>query len=144
MSEDADLGVCENETADEIVLQVTFDGPTEWFRHETSPRFARDFVLLEAEFKIFFCNERLQHRVPGMLGKNARQLIKFLHPFVLATVARELEDRLFADPFVHVTEKKAAVPAIPDIGVKEPVVRRRSSSFNPRSRMIFSGKRLTR
>ena len=64
MRKDADLGVRENETADQIVLQITFERATERFFRETAPGLAASVIAIETGTKLFFRHQRLQHRVP--------------------------------------------------------------------------------
>ena len=61
MGEHADLRVGQDQAADEIVLQMSFDRDTERFLGEASPRFARHFIGLESALEFFPGDERLQH-----------------------------------------------------------------------------------
>ena len=78
MSGDADLCVREDQAADEIVAQVTLDRAAKRLFRQAPPGFAKHFVPVEAASKIFLSNERLEHRVPDILGKHTGQTVKFL------------------------------------------------------------------
>ena len=54
VSEDPDFGVGQDKPADQIVLQITFERATERFFGQTSPRFARDLVLIESLLHFLF------------------------------------------------------------------------------------------
>ena len=71
----ANLGIREDETAHQIVLQITFNRVPERFLDQTAPRFPGDFINKPARH-FFFRNQRLQHRIPDLLGKLPRQRVK--------------------------------------------------------------------
>ena len=96
MRENADLGVRQDKATDEIVLQIALDGATERFLRQATPRFPRSIVISEALFEFFFCHQRFEHRIPGMFGEDARQIVKLLHLLVLGPVSGQLEHRLRA------------------------------------------------
>ena len=59
MSEEANLRVRENQTSEQIVVQIAFHRTTERFLHQTAPDFAVFVVCIEATPEIFLCHERL-------------------------------------------------------------------------------------
>src|SRR3954447_9253043 len=79
MSENTDLRVRQNKAANQIVLQISFDCESKRFFCQAPPCFTRDVVAIESAFEFCFCDQRLQHCIPGLLGKDPRQMIKFSH-----------------------------------------------------------------
>src|SRR5215471_16778674 len=90
MSQDADLCICENKTAHQIVLQISLDRDPERFLHQTTPGFARNVVGIKAPPEFLLCNQWLEHRVPYLPGKNARKIVKRLHLLELRFAPGEL------------------------------------------------------
>ena len=112
MREDANLRVGEHEPAHQIVLQITLNRDSQRFLRQTAPRLARNIIDIKPPPQIFFGNERLQHRIPDMLGKNARQIVKLFHLPVLFIVTRQLNHRLPAYGLIDVAQQQTAMMCV--------------------------------
>ena len=112
MRKDTDLGVGKDQAADQIVLQITLDRNPERFLDQTAPRFARDFISVKSARHFLLRGERPQHRVPNLLGKHARQIIKLFQPLELRVASREFDHRLSAHLFVEIAQKQTAMMSV--------------------------------
>src|SRR5581483_10958592 len=116
MCEDADLCVCKNKSANKVTLQISLNANPEWFLHQTAPCFAGNIVALKSATKISFCNQRLEHGVPNLLGEHMRKIVKCLHPLELRFVPGKFEHRLPTDFFVYVAQQQSVVSPMITIG----------------------------
>ena len=112
MCQDADLPVGKHEAADQIVLQITFDRETERFLGQTAPRFAGNIAKIEPAPEVFFRNQRFQHCVPDMFGKNVRQIVKFFHLLVLDVASSKIDNRLPARLFSDIAQEQSVMLAV--------------------------------
>src|SRR5215472_11913989 len=101
MSEDSDLRIRQNQPANQVVLQITLERSTERFFGEVSPRFLRNLII-ELFLHLIFGNERLQHRIPSVLGEDAREMVKPLHLVELALAPGKIDNRPPAQPLIDV------------------------------------------
>ena len=116
--ENADLGICENQAANQVVLQITLDRVTEGLHRQTPPGFARNRIGFEPAPEIFFGHERLQHRIPDMAGKDLRQSVKLFHLLVFGVIAGQLEHRSVAHLFGHIAQKQSTMATVLAVGSK--------------------------
>src|SRR6266480_1722577 len=112
MSEEADLRIRENQTSEQIVLQIAFHRATKRFFHQTAPDLAVRIVHVEATPEIFFRHERLQHCVPDIFGKDPGQTVKFLELLRLRKTSSKLEDGLTTRFLGDVAQEQAVVATI--------------------------------
>src|SRR6266550_4052254 len=87
VGENPDLGIGQYQPTNQIILQITLDGPAKWFLGQTAPGFLRNIVAIESATKFLLSHQRFQHAIPGVLGEDARQMIKLLHLLKLAIAA---------------------------------------------------------
>jgi hypothetical protein len=70
-----------------IILQVALDRVTERLLGETAPCFAVNVIHVESLSEFVVRHERLEHCVPSLLRKDAREVIEAPHLLVLAIAA---------------------------------------------------------
>ncbi len=109
MGQNADLSVGKHKAAHQIVLQIPFNRQTERLLCQTAPRFAGNIAKIEPTPEVLFRNERFQHCVPGMFGKNVRQIVKFSHLLVLSVVSSKVDHRLPALPFIDIAQEQSVI-----------------------------------
>src|SRR6266480_1427429 len=102
MCEDADLRIGEDEPADQIVLQIAFDRAAKRLFGQTAPGFARNRIYIKPTTEFVSRHEWFQHCVPDVLGKNARQMIKLFHLFVLGLASSKIDNRLPTDLLIDI------------------------------------------
>src|SRR4030095_1115894 len=91
MGQDTDFCIRESKTAHQIVLQIPLDRRPEWFLYQATPSFARNIIGTQTTSTPTFRNQWLQHRVPYLLGKNAREMVKRFHLLEFRIVPSQLE-----------------------------------------------------
>src|SRR5882724_2147156 len=94
MRENADLRIGKNQPADQVILEIAFDRDAEWLLGQAAPCFSSLLGLIEPSPKIFLGRERLEHRVPDMIGEDPGQPVKALHPGELSLTASQFDERL--------------------------------------------------
>ena len=88
---------------------MTLNRGAQRFLNQTAPRLSRGFINIKSARHFLFGNERLQHRVPNLLGKNARQIIKLFQTLELSVVSSQLDDRFPAHVLFKVAQDKRAM-----------------------------------
>src|ERR1041385_2755492 len=116
MSENADLRIGKNQPADQVVLEIAFDRGAEWLLGQAAPRFSSLLGLIEPSPKIFPGHERLEHRVPDLIGEDPGQLVKPLHPGELSVTTSQFEERLSAKFHRDITQEQPAVATVSFVG----------------------------
>src|SRR6188474_676809 len=109
MREDADLPVRQNQPADQVMLQIAFDRAPERLLHQAAPGFTSRIALIEATTEFFLRLQRLQHRVPNLLGENTSQGIKALQSVELRVAACQINDRLTTYLVRNIAQEEAAM-----------------------------------
>ena len=145
MREDADLGVGENETTDQIVLQITFDRATQRLLRETAPGFAAAFRpdrSGERNSSFATSGSSIVSQTCSAKTRDKRRSAASDRTPIRCRSTRSIDSRLTSSETI--AQEQAVVATVLHVGRERPVARRRSSSFSPRSRIIFSGNRLTR
>ncbi len=69
MSEDTDLSIGKDQTAYQVIVEMTFDGQTERLFGQAAPRLASRLRLVEASPKLLLGHEWLEHGVPDVIGE---------------------------------------------------------------------------
>src|SRR5438128_6373828 len=105
MGEESDLRVRQHETANEIIFQITFERAAKRFFRQTSPGLARNVIDIEASFHFIFCNERLEHAVPRVLGEDTRQIVELLHLLEFALASRKIDNRSPAQLLIDIADQ---------------------------------------
>lgn len=77
--------------------------------------FARGKIDIEPAPEIFFRGQWLEHRVPNLFGKNARQMVRLFHLLVLGVDSGKIDNRLSTHLFIHVAQEQPVVAAILNI-----------------------------
>src|SRR4051812_23737712 len=95
---------------------MAFNGAPQWFLGQTSPRFTAQFIPLHTALKICPRLQRLEHRIPRLLRKAARQRIKALQPVEFGFTAGQQPHRGSALLLRHIAQQQAVMPADPDVG----------------------------
>ena len=92
MCEQTDFAIRKDNAAEQIVLKIAFDGQTERFLNETAPCLAREIILFKPLREFLFSSERLEHRIPELVGEDAGQGVKLFQLFELGIVACEFAE----------------------------------------------------
>src|SRR2546423_380667 len=120
MSEEANLRVRENQTSEQIVVQIAFHRTTERFLHQTAPDFAVFVVCTEPTRETYVRRERLSRCPPDICGKDRTQAVKFLELLRLRKTSSKLEDGLTTRFLGDVAQEQAVVATIFQIRRKRP------------------------
>src|SRR4030095_14168254 len=115
MGQDTNFCIRESEPAHKIFLQSPRDRRPEWFLYQATPGFARNIIGTKTTSKLIFRNQWLQHRVPYLLGKNAREIVKHCHLLEFSLIPSQLEHRLPTDFLVHVAQEQTIVLPMAEI-----------------------------
>src|SRR5437867_4775593 len=112
MRKETDLRVGQDKPAYQIILQITLDRSSKRFLRQTAPRFAGNIINIKPAAKLFFRDQGFQHAVPGMLGKDARQIVKFLHLLVLHVASGKIGHRSPTHLFINIADEQSIVMTI--------------------------------
>src|SRR3954447_5904101 len=115
MSEDTDFTIGKHQPAEQIIVKVAFNRPTERFFYQAAPRFLAALMAVEAAAEAVSSLQRLQQRFPSLLGEDAGERVEAFHPVDLGLTAGEFADRAAADFLRDIAQEEAAVASIPDV-----------------------------
>src|SRR6266704_5233405 len=112
MSENADFGVSEHQSAHQIILQVAFDGKAQRFFDERAPGLTREVVFRELPCQSVFAWEWLEHGIPNLISEDPREAVEFLHSRKFGVTAGQFQKRLASDGPGNVAHDKSFMSAI--------------------------------
>ena len=111
----ANLRIGENKAAHEIVSQITLDRAPERFVNQTAPRLARDCINIKPARHFFFRDERLKHRIPNLLGKNARQIVELFHLLEFGVASGQIDNRFSTYLPLEVAQNQSAMLTVVNV-----------------------------
>jgi len=118
MREEANLSIGKNDAAEQIVLNVSFDGASEGFLDEAPPRFSAQIALRELAREILLGAERFEHGIPQLLGENSGEAIEVFELIELAAAPRQFTKGFATGFFGKVAQEEAVMATASGIGRK--------------------------